>query len=217
MVESSSTLPKCGRRAPSGDNSSCLHHPNTSSVMSAAANALLSRRRRNKTVHFGENLLAHSSPVSGTISRTRENRRDSVVSLPGQFEPNVQQLFSFIETVLSAWVVEEDTGTSQGEISEGDDLENVATPRRYVAYDGATFHRNRCRLRRTPSEVITLIGPNIYSDQDFGCPRYQHIHRRLLPHMCNAIFLSKCLQPIKTKVWDREFIKRCCHERTNCS
>nr|CAD7256680.1 unnamed protein product [Timema shepardi] len=191
MVESSSTLPKCGRRAPSGDNSSCLHHPNTSSVMSAAANALLSRRRRNKTVHFGENLLAHSSPVSGTISRTRENRRDSVVSLPGQFEPNVQQLFSFIETVLSAWVVEEDTGTSQGEISEGDDLENVTTPRRYVAYDGATFHRNRCRLRRTPSEVITLIGPNIYSDQDFGCPRYQHIHRRLLPHMCNAIFLSK--------------------------
>lgn len=129
MVESSSTLPRYGRRP--------LH------VVSSAL-----RRRRNKTVHFGDNLL--SSEL---------------------LEPNVQQLFTFIETVLSAWVLDED----------GDG-------------DGNNRRRRSRSLqhpRRTPSDVVELIGRNLDGDRDIGCSRFKHQHWGIEPDGCNAIFLSK--------------------------
>lgn len=58
--------------------------------------------------------------------RKRKSRLSEPVecskSLPSelQYEPNVQELFSFIESVLSSWFVEDGAYTSQGE-SENDD------------------------------------------------------------------------------------------------
>jgi hypothetical protein len=119
MVESSSTLPRYGRRP---------YH-----VVSSAL-----RHRHNKTVHFGDNL-----------------------------EPNVQQLFSFIETVLSAWVLDED----------GDDRRRTS--------------RSLQQPKRTPSDVVALLGKNLHGDRNIGCSRYKHDHWRITPERCNAIFLSK--------------------------
>jgi T-lymphoma invasion and metastasis-inducing protein 1 len=137
MVESSSTLPRYGRRP---------HH-----VVSSAI-----RRRRNKTVHFGDNLLASDF-----------------------LEPNVQQLFSFIETVLSAWVLDEDGD------GDGDDRRRRSSS------------RSLQQPKRTPSDVVALIGRNLNGDRNIGCPRFKHQHWRIAPDRCNALFLSKvniCLQ-----------------------
>ncbi|KAJ9578628.1 hypothetical protein L9F63_005118 [Diploptera punctata] len=129
MVESSSTLPRYGRRP---------YH-----VVSSAL-----RRRRNKTVHFGDNLLSSEF-----------------------LEPNVQQLFSFIETVLSAWVVDEDD----------DDRRRRSRSR----------SRSLQQPRRTPADVVALIGSNLNGDRDIGSPRFKHHHWRISSEQCNAIFLSK--------------------------
>lgn len=127
MVESSSTLPRYGRRP--------FH------VVSSAL-----RRRRNKTVHFGDNLLASEF-----------------------LEPNVQQLFSFIETVLSAWVLEED-GDDNGRRRRSRSLQHP---------------------KRTPSDVVELIGKRLNGDRDIGCLKYKHRHWNIAPDRCNASFLSK--------------------------
>jgi hypothetical protein len=91
------------------------------------------RRRRYKTVHFGDNLLASDF-----------------------LEPNVQQLFTFIETVLSAWVLDED--------EDGD--------------DGNDNRRRRSRSvqqpKWTPSDVMAVIGSNLNGDRNIGCPRFKH-------------------------------------------
>lgn len=127
MVESSSTLPRYGRRP--------LH------VVSSAL-----RRRRNKTVHFGDNLVASEL-----------------------LEPNVQQLFTFIETVLSAWVLDED--------GDGNDRRRRS--------------RSLQHPRRTPSDVVELIGSNLNGERNIGCSRFKHQHWGIEPDGCNAIFLSK--------------------------
>ncbi|CAB0003760.1 unnamed protein product [Nesidiocoris tenuis] len=69
------------------------------------------KRRRHKTVHFGGEVLGTSGGASASASGSGEGAgaggpaedRGSVHSLPGQFEANVQQLFSFIGSVLSQW------------------------------------------------------------------------------------------------------------------
>jgi T-lymphoma invasion and metastasis-inducing protein 1 len=104
------------------------------------------RRRRNKTVHFGDNLLASEL-----------------------LEPNVQQLFTFIETVLSAWVLDED--------GDGNDRRRRS--------------RSLQHPKRTPSDVVELIGSNLNGDRNIGCSRFKHQHWGIEPDGCNAIFLSK--------------------------
>ena len=127
MVESSSTLPRYRRRP--------FH------VVSSAL-----RRRRNKTVHFGDNLLASEF-----------------------LEPNVQQLFSFIQTVLSAWVLDEN-GDENGRRRKSRSLQQP---------------------KRTPSDVLELIGKGLNGDRDIECLTYKHRHWNITPDRCNASFLSK--------------------------
>jgi hypothetical protein len=97
-------------------------------------------------VHFGDNLLASEL-----------------------LEPNVQQLFTFIETVLSAWVLDED--------SDG--------------HDRRRRSRSLQHHKRTPSDVVQLIGSNLNGDRDIGCSRFKHQHWGIEPDGCNAIFLCK--------------------------
>lgn len=185
MVESNaSCLRKCHRHsvcngvahsntATSGDTSGCGHNkssitaPTSSSSSSSAA-----RRRRHKTVHFGDNLLLQvctNANLSSNVSYSK-------------MEPNVQQLFSFIETVLSAWVAEEGL-TSQGEISETD--EKGLEKKRYKKQCAKV---KRLNIRRLVVEVSKLDGTRF-----LGNLRYRHIHWKSKPDAegCNELFLRK--------------------------
>jgi hypothetical protein len=64
----------------------------------------LLKRRRNKTVHFVEaGGGSAGASTGGGASSLAGSRSGSCHSLPGQFEANVQQLFTFIGNVLSSW------------------------------------------------------------------------------------------------------------------
>ncbi|KAL3281787.1 hypothetical protein HHI36_004988 [Cryptolaemus montrouzieri] len=133
---------------------------------------LLSKRRRHKTVHFGDNLLLQvctNHNISSQVSYSK-------------MEPNVQQLFSFIETVLSAWVAEEGL-TSQGEVSEMDEKEM-----RKKRYKKHCARVKRLDIRRLVLEVSKLDGTRF-----LGCVKYRHFHWKGNPDPegCNELFLRK--------------------------
>lgn len=192
MVESNaSCLRKCNRHsvcngvaqssaATAGDSSGCGHNKTSITASSAA------RRRRHKTVHFGDNLLLQvcaNANLSSNVSYSK-------------MEPNVQQLFSFIETVLSAWVAEEGL-TSQGEVSETD--EKGLERKRYKKQCSKV---KRLNIRRLVNEVSKLHGTRF-----LGNLRYRHIHWKSKPDPegCNELFLRKVTPPRNVTL----DIKRC--------
>lgn len=159
MVESNKA---CGSRC--GRNNVCNGETPEKSLMS--------KRRRHKTVHFGDNLLLQ------VCTNANLNAHVSYAKM----EPNVQQLFSFIETVLSAWVAEEGL-TSQGEVSEMDEKE---MQRRRQKKQCAKV--KKLDIRRIVSEVSRLD-----SNRFLGNLRYRHIHWKCKPDAegCNELFLRK--------------------------
>lgn len=162
MVESNST---CGNK--------CGRHGATPPPPRSSEKSLAAKRRRHKTVHFGDNLLLQVC--------TNANLASSHVSY-AKMEPNVQQLFSFIETVLSAWVAEEGL-TSQGEVSEMDEKE--LQRRRYKKHCAKV---KRLDVRRLVLEVAKLDGTRF-----LGNLRYRHFHWNGKPDAegCNELFLRK--------------------------
>lgn len=158
-------------------NASCVQKCSRHSVCSGASspekNSLISRRRRHKTVHFGDNLL---------LQVCTNANLNSHMSSCSKLEPNVQQLFSFIETVLSAWVAEEGL-TSQGEVSEID--EKGLQKKRYKKQCAKVKKLN---IRRLVSEVSKLDGTRF-----LGNLRYRHVHWKGNPDAegCNELFLRK--------------------------
>lgn len=131
----------------------------------------ISRRRRHKTVHFGDNLLLQVCANANISSHVTT-----------KMEPNVQQLFSFIEAVLSAWVTE-DGLTSQGEVSEVD--EKTLQKRRYKKHCAKI---KRLDIKRLCKEVGNLNGTRF-----IGAVRFRHIHWKGKPDAdgCNEHFLKK--------------------------
>lgn len=165
MVESNTTCGnKCGRHGVCNGET--------------AEKALMSKRRRHKTVHFGDNLLLQ------VCTNAANNLTTSHVSY-GKMEPNVQQLFSFIETVLSAWVAEEGL-TSQGEVSEMDEKE--MQKKRYKKHCAKV---KRLDIRRLVTEVTKLDGTHY-----LGNLRYRHVHWKGNPDAegCNELFLRKVVR-----------------------
>lgn len=158
MVESNAT---CGRK--------CAGRGEASSPDKAS---LTSRRRRHKTVHFGDNLLLQVCANANLTSHVTYTK----------MEPNVQQLFSFIETVLSAWVAEEGL-TSQGEVSETD--EKGLQRKRHKKHCAKV---RRLDIRRLVMEVSKLDGMRI-----LGNLRYRHVHwkGKIDADDCNELFLRK--------------------------
>ncbi|KAF7285231.1 hypothetical protein GWI33_011552 [Rhynchophorus ferrugineus] len=161
MVESNKS---CGRK--------CIRHSEYSSDPSEKG--LTSKRRRHKTVHFGDNLLLQVCTNAGLNSHVSYTK----------MEPKVQQLFSFIETVLSAWVAEEGL-TSQGEFSEMDEKEMQR-----MRYKKQCKKVKKLDIRRLVTEVTKLDGTHF-----LGNLRYRHIHWNGKPDSegCNALFLQKVL------------------------
>lgn len=99
---------------------------------------------------------------------------------PSKLEPNVQQLFSFIEGVLSAWAAEEGL-TSTGEYSEPD--ERDINRRKIKKYKLRT---NILNIRRIVYDVSILRGSKL-----LGNVRYRHNHWKGTAQACNEIFLLK--------------------------
>lgn len=159
-------------------NASCAQKCNRHNVSNATASSssdkssLLSRRRRHKTVHFGDNLLLQVCANANLASHVSYHK----------MEPNVQQLFSFIESVLSAWVAEEGL-TSQGEVSETD--EKTLERKRYKKHCAKI---KRLDIRRLVAEVSKLDGTRF-----LGNLRYRHRHWKGNPDAdgCNELFLRK--------------------------
>ncbi|XP_064292085.1 protein still life, isoforms C/SIF type 2 isoform X12 [Plodia interpunctella] len=100
--------------------------------------------------------------------------------IPSKLEPNVQQLFSFIESVLSAWAAEEGL-TSTGEYSEPD--ERIVRRRKLNKYKKRTDVLN---IRRIVYEVSILHGTKL-----LGNVRYRHYHWKGTAQTCNEAFLRK--------------------------
>uniref|UniRef100_A0A182WBS5 Uncharacterized protein n=1 Tax=Anopheles minimus TaxID=112268 RepID=A0A182WBS5_9DIPT len=152
----------------SGSNGSKL----TKSLSAASLN---SRRRRHKTVHFGENLLREVCQNRKLIQPLQETPSGSA-----PLQPNIQMLYNFVEGVLSAWVDDEDDPNKSGPESE---------PERGAVLK--PMHRcNRARfqtIRRVVNEAAELKGSS-----KLGNSRYRHRHWRGTAKDCNERFLRKC-------------------------
>lgn len=155
------------------------HHRNGNSKLmkSASAASLHSRRRRHKTVHFGENLLREVCQNRQLIRPLTDQPSNS--STPS-LQPNIQLLYNFVEGVMSAWVDEEDDDN----IKSGPDSE----PERGAILK--PMHRcNRARMqtiRRVVNEAASLKGT-----LKLGNSRYRHRHWRGTAKDCNERFLRK--------------------------
>lgn len=226
MVEHSATLPRtCGRRG--GDGGGGGVGASASAPSELAAAAMAARRRRNRTVHFGDNLLV-SYPVAAVaaaavaLKRTDCSNSGSASSLPAElFEPNVQQLFNFIESVLSAW---DDSGASDCRTRRSNSV--PATPRL-----PASKERRQQRLRRAQQHQRGLNEPAAWArarrplpllppvsngtpvfsrrllrmrpepkacvahrkDDPSGCKCYAHEHWPITANECNVAFLTKVI------------------------
>lgn len=163
---------------------------NNKLIKSASAVSLNSRRRRHKTVHFGENLLREVCQNRKLIEPLQQKvvmpstalvPSDSGAIVGGETQPlnsNIQMLYNFVEGVLSAWVDEDD------EMKSGAESE----PERGALMK--PIHRcNRLRLqtiRRVVTEAAQLRGT-----LKLGNSRYRHRHWRGTAKECNERFLKK--------------------------
>lgn len=148
----------------------CSRHSVCSATTAATKSQIITRRRRHKTVHFGDNLLLQVCTNASLRSQLSNSK----------MEPNVEQLFSFIETVLSAWVAEEGL-TSQGEVSETDEKGLRAKRNKKQA-----SKVRKLDIRRLVKEVSKLNGTRL-----LGSLRYRHFHWKGCPDECNELFLRK--------------------------
>ncbi|XP_065073399.1 protein still life, isoforms C/SIF type 2 isoform X1 [Ochlerotatus camptorhynchus] len=142
---------------------------------SVSAASLNSRRRRNKTVHFGENLLREVCQNRKLIQPLQQPTPSGAAPL----QPNIQMLYNFVEGVLSAWVDDEDEHNKSGPDSE---------PERGAVMK--PMHRcNRIRfqtIKRVVNEAAELKGSS-----KLGNSRYRHRHWRGTAKDCNERFLRK--------------------------
>ncbi|CAD7083412.1 unnamed protein product [Hermetia illucens] len=145
---------------------------NNKLMKSLSAASLNNRRRRHKTVHFGENLLRE-------VCQNRKLIKPTTPSGSAPMQPNIQMLYNFVEGVLSAWVDDEDDQVKSGAESE---------PERGVILK--PIHRcNRLRLqtiRRVVAEAAQLRGT-----LKLGNSRYRHRHWSGTAMECNERFLRK--------------------------
>lgn len=164
------SLPRLSSKSKSHKNLS-----NGKLIKSASAASLSSRRRRNKTVHFGENLLREVCQNRKLI----EPLQQKIPSGSTPLNANIQMLYNFVEGVLSSWVDEDDDVVKSGAESEPE-RGGLLRP----------IHRcNRLRLqtiRRVVTEAAQLRGT-----LKLGNSRYRHRHWRGTAKECNERFLKK--------------------------
>ncbi|XP_063361123.1 protein still life, isoforms C/SIF type 2 isoform X22 [Cydia amplana] len=146
-------------------------------------------KRKTKHHHHHHHHKVHNCPYHDVAPPPEEPEEKSIVPkktvspylyIPSKLEPNVQQLFSFIESVLSAWAAEEGL-TSTGEYSEPD--ERMVRRRKLNKYKKRTDVLN---IRRIVYEVSMLHGTKL-----LGNVRFRHYHWKGTAQTCNEAFLRK--------------------------
>lgn len=180
-----------GGASSSGDRN---HHHKTANggngklIKSISAASLNSRRRRHKTVHFGENLLREVCQNRKLIKPLQEMPSGSHA-----MQPNIQMLYNFVEGVLSSWVDEDDDHKSGPE----------SEPERGAIMK--PLHRcNRIRLqtiRRVVNEAAELRGT-----LKLGNSRYRHRHWRGTAKDCNERFLRRVSLIIQDSFYIKLFL-----------
>lgn len=151
----------------------------TKLIKSASAASLNSRRRRHKTVHFGENLLREVCQNRKLIAPLQGAPSDKPSS--SAMKSNIQMLYNFVEGVLSAWVDEDDEHIRSGAESE---------PERGHALK-PLYRCNRLRLQ-TISRVVNEAA-QLRGTLKLGNSRYRHRHWRGTAKECNERFLRKVI------------------------
>lgn len=159
---------------------------------------LLTRRRRHKTVHFTESPVNEFGCKSRSKSGCRYDGRGSVVSLPDEFDNHVQQLFTFIGSVLSSRdysdheeerIACKTTTTSSTSVSISVNRSSTTTISRNAP------SANPARMKKRQRDVLHFL---LYSnqskfnvDENIGCHVYKHRHWKMGSGTCNALFLKK--------------------------
>lgn len=182
-TDGKSSLPRL-KTAISKTHHSKQNGTNGKLIKSISAASLNSRRRRHKTVHFGENLLREVCQNRKLIkplqdSTNQQNQPSSAGGTTTQLcQPNIQMLYNFVEGVLSAWVDEDDEHKSGPE----------SEPERGALVK--PLHRcNRIRfltIKRIVNEAAELRGA-----LKLGNSRFRHRHWRGTAKECNERFLKK--------------------------
>lgn len=177
---SRSSLPRSSNRMRSHAGNGNANGNGTKLIKSASAASLNSRRRRHKTVHFGENLLREVCQNRKLIAPLQGHPSEKPTSTAAtSMKSNIQMLYNFVEGVLSAWVDEDDETIRSGAESE---------PERGRALK-PLYRCNRLRLQtisRVVSEAAQLRGT-----LKLGNSRYRHRHWRGTAKECNERFLRK--------------------------
>lgn len=151
-------------------------------VKSASAASLNSRRRRHKTVHFGENLLREVCQNRKLIEPFQKTPSEKTSTL----QDNIQLLYNFVEGVLSAWVDEDDeTARSGSEPERSHPLKPL-----YIC--------DRIRLK-TISRVVHEAA-QLRGTLKLGNSRYRHRHWRGTAKICNERFLRKVIKCTYTRI-----------------
>lgn len=141
-------------------------------LIKSASVATLSSRRRNKSVHFGENLLREVCQNRKLIEPL-----ENIPSGSQPLQPNIQMLYNFVEGVLSSWIDEDDDVTKSGAES---DTEHSLLP---------IYHCDRARYELI-SRVVEMAA-QIRGTLKLGNSRYRHRHWRGTAKDCNERFLRK--------------------------
>ncbi|XP_049313945.1 protein still life, isoforms C/SIF type 2 isoform X2 [Bactrocera dorsalis] len=166
-----------GRHYYNGRNGNGMSHLNGTNgklMKSASAASLNSRRRRHKTVHFGENLLREVCQNRKLI------KTEQVPSGSAPMKANIQMLYNFVEGVLSAWVDDDEEQVRSGAESEPEQGTMALKP---------IYRCNRLRyqcIKRIVEEAAELHGT-----LKLGNSRYRHRHWRSTAKQCNEMFLRK--------------------------
>ncbi|KAI8428896.1 hypothetical protein MSG28_007529 [Choristoneura fumiferana] len=147
-------------------------------------------KRKSKHHHHHHHHKVHNCPYHDVAPPPEDEPEEKCIVpkktvspylyIPSKLEPNVQQLFSFIESVLSAWAAE-DGLTSTGEYSEPD--ERMVRRRKLNKYKKRTDVLN---IRRIVYEVSILHGTRL-----LGNVRFRHYHWKGTAQTCNESFLRK--------------------------
>ncbi|XP_075164089.1 guanine nucleotide exchange factor still life isoform X1 [Haematobia irritans] len=154
------------------------HHTNAANgklIKSASAVSLDERRRRHKTVHFGENLLRE---VCQNRKLIKYEQKPSG-SQPSQ--TNGELLYNFVEGVLSAWHDDDDEDQLRSG-AESEPEHGTMALKPLHRYDVIRYQV----IKRVVNEAAELHGT-----LHLGNSRFRHRHWRSTAKQCNELFLRK--------------------------
>lgn len=144
-------------------------------IKSASAVSLDERRRRHKTVHFGENLLRE---VCQNRKLIKYEQKPSG-SQPSQ--TNGELLYNFVEGVLSAWHDDDDEDQLRSG-AESEPEHGTVALKPLHRYDVIRYQV----IKRVVNEAAELHGT-----LHLGNSRFRHRHWRSTAKQCNELFLRK--------------------------